>query len=269
MNYYSDNLSTPSLRILRCNYYQRVPFWEYSVVQQPFWLLMRNRQEGAFLTANDQTLPMRLNYYYLLPPYTPYKTHKEVRFFDQLYVQFTTGKSLGRVPSELIVLPARENNEEFFAELTQAPTCFFEEFLKLKFYSVVYDVLCQLLNRKDFFSPEPWMDTRILELVELINAAPGKRYSNLQLSRRANMSENNLMRVFRRALGMTPQQYIVNQRVRHAAQLLIESMESIESIASTCGFANRYHFSKVFSRLIGKPPGAVRRAARQGREQQE
>lgn len=83
------------------------------------------------------------------------------------------------------------------------------------------------------------------------------------------MSENNLMRVFRRALGMTPQQYIVNQRVRHAAQLLIESMESIESIASTCGFANRYHFSKVFSRLIGKPPGAVRRAARQGREQQE
>lgn len=267
MNCYSENLPVPPVTILRCNYYQGVPFWEYSIAQQWFWLLMRNRQEGAFLTVNDQTLPMLVDHFYLLPPYTVYKTHKEVRSFDQFYVQFTTGKSLGRVPSELIVLPARESNAEFFAEMAQEPAQFSEEFLKLKFYSVVFDILCRLVAQKDLFSPEPWMDPRILELVDLINGAPGKAYSNIQLSRRAGMSENNLLRVFRRALGMTPQRYIIRQRIQQATLLLCENKESIESIASLCGFADRYHFSKAFTRLTGKPPGAVQRATRMSREQ--
>ena len=46
------------------------------------------------------------------------------------------------------------------------------------------------------------------------------------------------------------------------AQLLhLESM-SIESIAQACGFADRFHFSRVFTRIMGAPPAAYRQGKR-------
>ena len=47
-----------------------------------------------------------------------------------------------------------------------------------------------------------------------------------------------------------------------AAQALLFTADSIETIAATSGFANRFYFSRVFTRQMGISPAAYRRAVR-------
>jgi hypothetical protein len=43
-----------------------------------------------------------------------------------------------------------------------------------------------------------------------------------------------------------------------AADALVSTQHSIEEIAQSCGFANRYHFTRVFSQRMGCPPARYR-----------
>ena len=57
---------------------------------------------------------------------------------------------------------------------------------------------------------------------------------------------------------MSPKKYLLNQRMEHARRLLIHSTDSIEEIAAQTGYADRFHFSKVFRRFYDIPPAAYR-----------
>jgi hypothetical protein len=60
--------------------------------------------------------------------------------------------------------------------------------------------------------------------------------------------------------GLTPAHFAVEVRIHEAARLLRETRSPLKVIASTCGFANANHFSKVFRRYRHTSPPAYRRA---------
>jgi len=72
-----------------------------------------------------------------------------------------------------------------------------------------------------------------------------------RLARVAHMSERTFARRFRDTVGITPLQWLLQQRVRLAQELLETTDESIEDIARRSGFGTaatfRYHFSRVTS----------------------
>jgi len=76
------------------------------------------------------------------------------------------------------------------------------------------------------------------------------------------MSEDHFIRRFRECVGQSPAQYIQEQRVARAAQRLVFTTESIDAIAAATGFANRFYFSRVFTRHMGTSPAAYRNAPR-------
>jgi transcriptional regulator GlxA family with amidase domain len=51
---------------------------------------------------------------------------------------------------------------------------------------------------------------------------------------------------------------VQERRVQRAAELLARTTLSIDEIAERCGFANRYHFSRVFAQRMAAPPGRYR-----------
>jgi AraC-like DNA-binding protein len=63
-------------------------------------------------------------------------------------------------------------------------------------------------------------------------------------------------------VNQTPAQYIVERRVKTAAQHLLFSDNSIERIATESGFGNRFYFTRVFSRHVGTSPVAYRKNSR-------
>jgi AraC family transcriptional regulator len=76
----------------------------------------------------------------------------------------------------------------------------------------------------------------------------------------AGMSPNYFHRVFTKTMGITPNEYILSQRMNRARELLATTGNTIASISFECGFENIAYFSYVFKRFSGITPSAFRAA---------
>jgi len=65
---------------------------------------------------------------------------------------------------------------------------------------------------------------------------------------------------FRRSTGCSPTAWLMGQRIARAKGLLATGEAPLADVALACGFLDQAHFTRHFSRLVGTPPGAWRRA---------
>jgi AraC family transcriptional regulator len=72
------------------------------------------------------------------------------------------------------------------------------------------------------------------------------------------MSQFHFSYLFKQSIGTSPYQYLLQQRVERAKQLLRQTERSIMDIALECGFSSHSHLSKQFRQLTGIPPKAYR-----------
>lgn len=82
------------------------------------------------------------------------------------------------------------------------------------------------------------------------------------VARVAGVSPFHFLRVFARALGVTPHQYLVRSRLRRAARLLADDTRSVTEVALDVGFGDVSNFVRTFRRAAGVSPTAFRRARR-------
>ncbi|HET9451963.1 MAG TPA: helix-turn-helix transcriptional regulator [Aggregicoccus sp.] len=79
------------------------------------------------------------------------------------------------------------------------------------------------------------------------------------------LSAFHFLRLFRAVLGVTPHQYLVRARLRHAARLLATGAP-ITVIAYDVGFGDLSNFVRTFHRAAGVSPRAFRNASRGDRK---
>jgi transcriptional regulator GlxA family with amidase domain len=82
------------------------------------------------------------------------------------------------------------------------------------------------------------------------------------LAHRALMSPRTFARRFREATGTTPLQWLCAQRVRRAQDLLENTEDTIEHIASICGFGSAQRLRTHFARVNHVTPHDFRRTFR-------
>jgi AraC-like DNA-binding protein len=82
------------------------------------------------------------------------------------------------------------------------------------------------------------------------------------LARRCQLSADHFAKRFTAATARTPMRYVQERRITTAAERLLRTGDPIERVARDCGFANRFHFSRVFTQLIGTPPAQYRQQHR-------
>lgn len=75
----------------------------------------------------------------------------------------------------------------------------------------------------------------------------------------AHMSRTNLTRVFRRATGQPPVEYLIRLRLQEAIQLLTRTDEPITQIAFRSGFNDSNYFTRQFRKAVGIAPRDYRR----------
>jgi AraC-like DNA-binding protein len=75
----------------------------------------------------------------------------------------------------------------------------------------------------------------------------------------ACMSRSNLMRVFRKATGQSPIDYLIRLRIQKAMELLRTTGLSITEIALRIGFNDSNYFARQFRKTVGRPPSACRK----------
>jgi len=85
-------------------------------------------------------------------------------------------------------------------------------------------------------------------------------------ARQAGLSPFHFLRIFAKAIGATPHQYLVRSRLRRAARLLADGSDSITNVALDVGFADLSNFVRTFHRAAGVSPRGFRNAARGDRK---
>ncbi|MBP0588668.1 helix-turn-helix transcriptional regulator [Paraburkholderia sp. LEh10] len=96
---------------------------------------------------------------------------------------------------------------------------------------------------------------------ELLMARLRQGASIADVASECNLSRSYFIRAFSRTTGRTPHQWLIEQRVAQARQLIEASNMTLAEIAICCGFADQSHLSRVFLKVVGASPGAWRRAA--------
>jgi AraC-like DNA-binding protein len=74
------------------------------------------------------------------------------------------------------------------------------------------------------------------------------------LAGHVGLSAWHLIRVFRKATGLTPHAWLVDRRV-HRARELLRAGERPSHVAVQCGFADQAHLTRLFKARLGVTPG--------------
>jgi len=116
-------------------------------------------------------------------------------------------------------------------------------------------VKARLHDRRRAVEAALWMDAHHHQTIDLESAA-----------KEAGLSAFHFLRLFASVLGVTPHQYLVRSRLRHAARLLADQTRSITDVAFDVGFGDLSNFVRTFHRAAGVSPRGFRQAARGDRK---
>ncbi len=95
---------------------------------------------------------------------------------------------------------------------------------------------------------------KLKRVKEFIDANLEEDLSLADLAAIADLSQFHFARAFRRSTGFTPQQYLTNQRIERAKQLLAKAELPIVEVALETGFKNQSHFTTLFRKYTKFTP---------------
>lgn len=98
----------------------------------------------------------------------------------------------------------------------------------------------------------------IAKIDALIESRIDQKILLADMTREVGMSKSSFMRLFKKRIGMTPAQYLIDKRIQKSKTLLVAKNWTIGGIASEVGFSNQGHFDFFFKRHTGMTPKEYR-----------
>jgi AraC-like DNA-binding protein len=102
----------------------------------------------------------------------------------------------------------------------------------------------------------PWQERRAKEI---LTANLAGNIGLKGLAQECGLSVSHFSRAFRHSTGVAPHQWLLERRVDVAKPLLRNRQVPLSEVALVCGFSDQSHFTRVFTRLVGRSPGTWRR----------
>ncbi|QBJ16516.1 AraC family transcriptional regulator (plasmid) [Agrobacterium sp. 33MFTa1.1] len=101
----------------------------------------------------------------------------------------------------------------------------------------------------------------IADINRYVRENVGSNFSINDLADLAKQNRYNFPRLFRRTVGISPHQYVVRTRLRHARALILAGC-SIAEAAIAAGFVDQSHMSSWMRRAYGLTPGMLSKLAK-------
>lgn len=234
--------------------------WDHILLGGDHWRFYHHDAPGAFVRLNDRWVEFLPDRSYLLAPCCNLMTRcpgNPVQMFLHFVVPWLDG-----TPEKLLyALPEDFCREEVAALRRLLETRSDHTAIRLHSLALCSRALCALppeaLTRRA-------LDSRVRAVRNYINLNLNEDMSLETMARLARLSENTFLRLFRRECGMTPYQYLLQQRYHYAARLLRDAGRSIDEICEMTGIHDRFHFSRRFKTIFGMAPAAYRKHCRAG-----
>jgi len=95
----------------------------------------------------------------------------------------------------------------------------------------------------------------------LIHREPAGEWTLASLAQEVAISRSALAVRFTELVGKPPMRYVTRWRMHLALSALRDERVTVAELANRLGYRSEAAFSRAFKRVVGVPPGAVRREA--------
>lgn len=106
---------------------------------------------------------------------------------------------------------------------------------------------------------------RLQAVLAFIRENLAQELSISQLAEQAGVSPAHFRRLFQSAMGLPPHRYVMNARLEHARNLLMQTDLPILHIALECGFSTQSHLTAAFKTAHATTPAQYRAQAGGGK----
>lgn len=256
---------------------QRIQWNRQGITQKSVNLLVYVVSGEAIFTIEDTRISVRAGDALLIPADTSYSADTE-EMCDYYFFHFT-GKMIPI--SEPVSYPTMAKDFSFdLPDISQRSIAVMQVTQTAdsgsKFYSYIID--CEELHNSATYSGRLAIDHILCRLLLLLAQIAESRYSSAgypmvldkmlsyihrnltasvttaELCECCGVSESYAARIFRKHLNTTMTQYITDQKLSYACELMHNTGMNISQIASYLGFCDVYYFSRRFKEKYGKAP---------------
>ena len=108
-------------------------------------------------------------------------------------------------------------------------------------------------------SEDSGLSPKVAQMADYIRSHPEKPITRSVLAKQFHVSPQHINHLFKKELGITPTELLHNERAKKAFLMILLEHVSVKEAADRTGFYDAYHFSKVFKKTYGFPPGHISR----------
>ena len=154
---------------------------------------------------------------------------------------------------------------------------YFDEMLREQKKKLAYseDVCASLLRQAYFYTlryaGSPLSKKNPLQVVEQAKNYLKENYSSpidfARIAESYGYSYSRFRHLFTAEVGVSPNQYLLNQRLEVAKRLLQSVDDSVKSISQRIGFSSNVYFTNFFKARVGVTPETFRLLAKEGSRQ--
>ncbi len=271
---------------LHCCRYWWLKSWEFKELSFPYWRIYHNSYQGAVVMYNGTEYPLTPDKIVMIAPNTSYATRLydhsipetgyalnggrvsagladtqmlNEQYILHLFIHFNIGMPYDNVSPGIFIYELTEHLKEKLLIIKRHLNYEHARFSfhsSLAIQSLISDLLADLpVSSWDLITK----DFRVLEVLGYIENNTSKDLSNSVLADMARMATNAFTRLFTEEIGMSPQKYVKKKRIDRACILLHHSDFSIDEVAVQTGFADRYHFSRIFKLVTEVSPAKYKK----------
>lgn len=276
----SDNLN---FILLNVGYSEMNANWNWKSVYSPFARIYHVTGGEARTYIGDKVYDLKPGHIYLTPPFTLHDDECD-SYFSLYYIHFyekainkesifdkyefpigieASSLDLQLTERLMSINPNRHLSHLDPEKYDNPPT--FSQYIadsnKMPLQSIIetQGILYQLISR--FFSQaqiKSGKDIRISKCLQFIHENTDKDISIKQLADLSYITEDHLIRIFKKELNCTPLKYINLKKIEKSQLLLLTTDMTIRNIAFELSIDNISYFNRIFKQHTGKTPGQYR-----------
>jgi AraC-like DNA-binding protein len=275
----------PRFYLLNAGYATHHADWNYKNVSSPFARIYLVTDGEALLhTSGGGSISLTPGHLYLIPPFVRH-SYECAGYYALYYIHIYETLSAGKLFFDDYIYPG-EVKAGYYEIETVKKLLQINPNRELKQYDPkTYDnssnllhniaidsrntlatvihtsgILYQLLAAFAEHATEKYQatDNRIKSVLRLIRRDIDKEIPMDKMVEICCLSEAHFIRLFKKEIGLTPIQYILQKKIEKAQLLLLTTKQTVKDIAYSLSFDNIGYFDRTFKKMIGTTPGKYR-----------
>ena len=220
----------------------------YGPAARTYWLLHFVASGKGLFRIGDREHIVHAGDLFAIPPYTQayYEADAE-NPWEYIWIGFTTTTPL---PGQFKDVMSLQKAGHIFKSMKKAQdmTSGKTEFLCAKLWELFSVILESEETDFDY----------IENALSIIHSEYMLGITVQEISDRLNLERTYFSHIFKKSVGVSPKKYLLNHRMKRAAELILGYGQSISSTAMSVGYNDVYVFSKMFKQFHGVSPTQYR-----------